>query len=117
MWKSLKTLKTQLKINKRIEQIIIPPGRPIFPLADGSIKQPCPGARRKRRSTRTIWSSSAGGETEQDESFAEDETESVYWTVSGDMLVWHHKVPRYQLFTPSESSDLPAASQVPGRHL
>ena len=34
---------------KRIKEIIVPLGRPIFPLADKKGKQPCPDARRKRR--------------------------------------------------------------------
>ena len=64
---------------KRIKGIVVPPGKPISPLADGSVKQPCPGARRKRRFTTYFWRSNAGGEispdNDEDENKNDDEAE------------------------------------------
>ena len=34
---------------KRIKEVIVPNGVPSFPLAQGTLKQPCPGSRRSRK--------------------------------------------------------------------
>ena len=59
---------------RRVKEIVVPDGTPNFPLANGSLQQPSPGARRRHRKSRYLWSDDLGG-AEQDASPAEDEAE------------------------------------------
>ena len=60
---------------RRIKEIVVPPGRFIFPLAEGSIRQTCPGTRRAKRAPARLWRK-AGRKSSEQEPAAEEDNET-----------------------------------------
>ena len=94
-----------------------------FPIAEGNLKQPggqpIEVVRRTRRAPTQDEEEEIRVKTEKEEKKAAEEEadakeyEPDFWTVTADLLIRHHNVPRSKLFMPDEVSDCP----VPTKYL
>ena len=87
----------------------------MFPLADGSLRQPGGNLRKRSRVTQSQKPENSD-ENEQDGEAGVDpatnpdpipEYEKDYWHIAGNSLIRVHRTPRKWIFSPTDAPDLP----------